>query len=100
MHVWRFPLVNLAALLAFVMVAVAWETLAWMRRSAKSEITRGLFVSSGIVIAVLPPFIVNVVVEPELRDLAARAGPAPRVSQDLECSACGSARVSADPLGA
>lgn len=72
MHIWRLPLVHLAALLAFVTVAVAWETVAWLRRNAKIDIARGLVVGAATVVAVLSPLIVHVVVEPELRDLAGR----------------------------
>lgn len=72
MHIWRLPLVNLAALLAFATVAIAWEVVAWLRQNARSDIARAFIVAAGIVVALLSPFIVHIVVEPELRDLAAR----------------------------
>jgi hypothetical protein len=72
MHIWRFPLVNLAALLAFVTVFVAWEAVAWLRRKTKLDVARGLAGGVGIVVAVSSPLIVYAVVEPELRELRAQ----------------------------
>lgn len=72
MHVWRLPLVNLAALLAFAVVAIAWEVVARLRQNARSDIARGLVVAGGIGVALSSPLIVQIMVEPELRDLAAR----------------------------
>jgi hypothetical protein len=72
MHVWRLPLVNLAALIAFAVVVIAWEVLAWFRRHSSNDIGRGVIVAAGAIAALSAPFIVHAIVDPELRELASR----------------------------
>ena len=70
MYVWRLPLIHLAALMAFVAVAVTWEVVAWLRRRFRSELAGRLALSCGALVALLSPGIVHLVVERELRELA------------------------------
>jgi UDP-N-acetylmuramyl pentapeptide phosphotransferase/UDP-N-acetylglucosamine-1-phosphate transferase len=71
MHVWRLPLVNFASLLSFAAVVIVWEGVAWLRRHSTSDLARRCWLALGGVAALSSPFIVHLIVDPELRDLAA-----------------------------
>ena len=72
MYVWRIPLANFAALLAFCGVVIVWEISALLRHHTSSNLKRGLLVGVAVVAALISPFLVAVVLERELTMLASR----------------------------
>ncbi|HKV12914.1 MAG TPA: hypothetical protein VJ725_32525 [Thermoanaerobaculia bacterium] len=72
MYIWRLPLINFAALLAFIAVVAWWEILAFYRQRCDREVLRGVLFGAGITAALLSPLLVHAIVAPELRYLAAR----------------------------